>query len=606
MHFSDLAWDPDADSVPRAWHVGRYLRRYLDRHLAPCPGFRLRLGTRVVGAEPCGGGGRGEEGRWKVVLETDDGSRETALFDHVVVASGHFGEPIVPVQALPEPLRIPVVHSSHYRHLEGLLGTAPTPLKGCILVVGGQMSGVEIAGTIASHLSAVANAPGDQSALPGVEKLTVHHLVQRPIWVMPTFTTPEPKAKAPPFLPLDFASYNTNNRPVPLQNTQGHITKDAAHAAHAMFEHALGTDQAVFSPLLRFDDDAKAEPPYLAVSDWYCDFVRSGHIVLSKGKLDTLRGTTAVVSSPDGLDEVHNVVAVVLATGFDPSSSLGFLSQDTLRKLHHSPQHLAQPLALAFHGTHHPEVPGLGFVGVYRSPYWGVIQMQAKFLAELWSHSSDALPKPMWRKLAADDSVQRTLALRDDPRLSQFPMGDYAWLMQEFSEALSMERISILPALPSRLPSHPSGHFSGTAQFLLRDRTLDGLRCAGGPDGADEDGGGMEYLYVEDGDFKTDAGFGFPATRRYVWRYDERRDVLSVWFAKPDDPRRADYLFHEVEFEQRQSGGWGAKAGHLCIDDYYHVRYTFAFEAVNLAEWSIEYTVKGPRKNYTIRGVYRR
>ncbi|KAF4509186.1 hypothetical protein G6O67_005474 [Ophiocordyceps sinensis] len=446
-----------------------------------------------------------------------------------------------------------------------------------------------------------------------------------------------------------------------------------------MFEHALGTDQAVFSPLLRFDDDAKAEPPYLAVSDWYCDFVRSGHIVLSKGKLDTLRGTTAVVSSPDGLDEVHNVVAVVLATGFDPSSSLGFLSQDTLRKLHHSPQHLAQPLALAFHGTHHPEVPGLGFVGVYRSPYWGVIQMQAKFLAELWSHSSDALPKPMWRKLAADDSVQRTLALRDDPRLSQFPMGDYAWLMQEFSEALSMERISILPTglpllshnrqpldmltpsaymsptagdddvsvkeaaksrqdtldvctrglttprfvaravfrsllgtwklerdLTSRLPSHPSGHFSGTAQFLLRDRTLDGLRCAGGPDGADEDGGGMEYLYVEDGDFKTDAGFGFPATRRYVWRYDERRDVLSVWFAKPDDPRRADYLFHEVEFEQRQSGGWGAKAGHLCIDDYYHVRYTFAFEAVNLAEWSIEYTVKGPRKNYTIRGVYRR
>lgn len=191
MHFSDLAWDPDADSVPRAWHVGRYLRRYLDRYLAPCPGFRLRLGTRVVGAEPCGGGGRGEEGRWKVVLETDDGSRETALFDHVVVASGHFGEPIVPVQALPEPLRVPVVHSSQYRHLEGLLGTAPTPLKGCILVVGGQMSGVEIAGTIASHLSAVANAPGDQSALPGVEKLTVHHLVQRPIWVMPTFTTPE-------------------------------------------------------------------------------------------------------------------------------------------------------------------------------------------------------------------------------------------------------------------------------------------------------------------------------------------------------------------------------------------------------------------------------
>ncbi|KAM4054491.1 flavin-binding monooxygenase-like domain-containing protein [Hirsutella rhossiliensis] len=684
MHFADLAWDSDADVVPRAWQVGRYLRRYLDRYLDPCPGFRLRLRTRVVCAEPCSGGGGGGEGGWNLVLETDDGSRETAHFDCLVVASGYFGKPVIPAHALPEPLTVPVVHSSQYRDLKSLLGTTPPPANGRILVVGGQMSGVEIAGTIASHLSAAANAPDGQCALPGADGLTVHHLIQRPIWVMPTFTTPEPKAKAPAFLPLDFASYNANNRSVPLENTQGHISKDAARSVHAIFEHTLGTDQAVFSPLLRFDDNAKAEPPYLAVSDWYCDFARSGRIVLSKGKLDTLRGTTAVVTSPDGIDEVSNVVAVILATGFDPSASLSFLPRDALDKLHYSPQHRAQPLALAFHGTHHPDVPGLGFVGFYRSPYWGVIQMQARFLAELWSHPGTALAEPLRRKLAADDSVQRTLALRNDPRLSQFPMGDYAWLMQEFSEALSLERTSISPSglpmlsynrqpldmltpsayvspasngdsdskdeaaksrqdthnvctqglttprfvaravfrsllgtwklerdLISRLPSHPSGHFSGTAQFLLRDKTPDGLRCAGGAnddgnDGGEGDDGGMEYLYIEDGDFKTDAGFGFRATRRYVWRYDERHDVLSVWFAKTDDPRRADYLFHEVEFQQPQGGGWSAKAGHLCIDDYYDVNYNFAFEAVNLAEWSIEYTVKGPKKDYTIRGGYRR
>ncbi|KAG5913080.1 hypothetical protein E4U53_005023, partial [Claviceps sorghi] len=120
---------------------------------------------------------------------------------------------------------------------------------------------------------------------------------------------------------------------------------------------------------------------------------------------------------------------------------------------------------------------------------------------------------------------------------------------------------------------------------------------------------GLEYLYVEDGEFKTDQGYGFRATRRYVWRYDDKTESLSVWFAKPHDPKRADYLFHEIDFVQPEPGchgRWTARAGHLCIDDYYAVEYNFAFEAVDLKEWSIEYAVNGPNKDYTIRGKYSR
>jgi hypothetical protein len=94
-----------------------------------------------------------------------------------------------------------------------------------------------------------------------------------------------------------------------------------------------------------------------------------------------------------------------------------------------------------------------------------------------------------------------------------------------------------------------------------------------------------------------------------VWRYDERKEVLSVWFTKPDDAQRADYLFHEIEFlppEQGREKGWAAKAGHLCIDDFYDVSYNFAFGAVNLKEWKVEYGVKGPKKDYTIKGTYTR
>ncbi|KAG5926635.1 hypothetical protein E4U42_003072, partial [Claviceps africana] len=593
---------------------------------------------------------------------------------------------------------VPVVHSSQYWDLPSLFRGAASA-RGKILVVGGQMSGVEVAGTVAAHLSSAAHAPGT-SPVPDMDQCSVHHVVQRPVWVYPLHTTAGPRGAgaAAPFLPLDFAMYDQNRRPAPLANTQGHVDEEAARTAHALFQTALGTDQSVFSPQLRVTDADKLRPPYLAISDWYCGFVRSGLIALSTGRLASLGGHTATLADGTRIDDV---VAVVLATGFDPSPSLSFLPPDVLHTLGHSPRHPEQPLALAFHGTHHPAVPHLGFVGMYRSPYWGVMQMQARFLAEYWSSSSSsssAAPArhpdqgPLRRKLQHDDSIRRTLALRDDPRLSQYPMGDYLFLMHDFAEALSIPRVD-LPSpdgkppldmltpsrypspsddaaaqdaaqklrrdtlqttmdglttprfvpravfrsllgtwklerdLHSRLPTHPSGHFSGTARFHLRDKTPDGLRCAGSPGGLDpsepgepgEPGTGLEYLYVEDGEFKTDQGFGFRATRRYVWRYDEERESLSVWFVKPDDPRRADYLFHEIEFLQPNqgchghghghdsgAGGWTARAGHLCIDDYYDVKYNFAFEAVNLKDWRIEYAVKGPKKDYTIRGNYSR
>lgn len=452
---------------------------------------------------------------------------------------------------------------------------------------------------------------------------------------------------------------------------------------HTIFETSLG-DQEQFSPLLMPNTKERDQPAYLAVSDWYSNFVRSGMITLSSGKVISLEGD--LVTLDDHGAQIDDIAAVVLATGFDPSPCVDFLPQEILATLQHSLQHYNQALALAFHGTYHPEVTNLGFVGFYRSPYWGVMQMHARFITDLWSgQTSEALE----RKLQADDSIKRTLSLRDDPRLSQFPMGDYMYLMQEFSEALSIPmHESIMPDTPtlsrnnlpldtltparypspkddpkakeeaetslkqtrdlaieclttprfvargvfrsllgtwrlerdltSRLPSHPSGQFVGTAQFLLRDRTSEGLQCASDPNSAavcDDDNGeeDLEYLYIEDGEFKTTSGFGFKATRRYIWRYNSKKDIISVWFAKPDDQKRADYLFHEIEFEppsgdvkRREKEGWAAKAGHLCIDDYYNVKYNFAFKAVNLEKWSIEYTVNGPKKDYTIHGTYER
>jgi hypothetical protein len=451
-----------------------------------------------------------------------------------------------------------------------------------------------------------------------------------------------------------------------------------------MYQTALGTDQSVFSRAVSVSTAETADPPYLAVSDNYMDFVRSGLISVSRGKLDTLAGHQATLS-PSGT-KIDDVAAVVLATGFEAFSSISFLPASVHETLSLCPSDLYNTVALAFHGTHHPSIPNLGFVGFYRSPYWGVMEMQARFLTALWTAggpSSSSLPPSLKNALETDISIEQTLNLRTDPRASQFPMGDYPWLMQEFASALDLQlsaHLGKMPSLPpagmemsiltparypsrsltefqraevtkslqqteatvwaglcsakfvakavfrsllgewklerelmSKLPSHPSGHFSGTAKFLLRAGTKDGREAefdAPGEDGSD----GLEYLYVEEGDFKAANGLTFRATRRYVWRYNEKSDKLSVWFVKTDDPKKADYLFHNVDFvvpmqdgEAEIGGmGWEATAGHLCIDDFYDVRYRFHFEAVNLRDWRLSYTVKGPKKDYMIDGVYSR
>jgi hypothetical protein len=725
VQFSGLAWEADAPEFPRAWQVGRYLERYRERYLRD---VELRLGWKVIEALQTKRDGKG----WTVKV-TNGNSEETREFDHLLIGTGYFGQPIISPD-ITQNVSIPVVHSSKYRDLESLLGKRNNGQGGKILIVGGQMSGIEIAGTVATHLSSAIHSP-DAGPIKNANRFSIHHIIQRPVWVFPLHTAFQTGWTSPDFGPLDLPSYNLANRPKPLVNTQGHITVEAAKMLNGIYQMVCGTDQEEFHPLLGVKGEITAQQPFLAVSDPYMDFVRSGFISVSRGKLESLVGDKATIQEVNtngketgATSEIDDIAAVILATGFDVAPSLSFLPPSVLQTLSHDPSDINNALALAFHGTHHPSVPNLGFVGFYRSPYWGVTEMHARFLAYLWS-TEQTHPSPAFQKaMHEDDSIKRTLALRTDPRRSQFPMGDYPWLMQEFATVLGIEISDVLGATPplphnnlpldiltparyaavnaskeqeaerreslkqthesamagltggkfvaravfrsllgtwklerevkSQLPSHPSGHFSGTAMFLLREATWDGRkgaksgvskvgydaepaaqtsaedatvanRMAGLSVNAEKEAEPeksveLEYLYIEEGEFvAAEGGLRFPATRRYIWRYDEKRDVLSQWFVRTDDNKRADYLFHEIEFvvppaakgsdverklgdRDRECKGWKAKAGHLCVDDYYDVEYDFKFAAINLKEWRIGYTVKGPKKDYRIDGTYTR
>jgi cation diffusion facilitator CzcD-associated flavoprotein CzcO len=184
--FSDLAWPEDAPQLPLAWQIGQYLDRYLQTY---CLGAKLRLGTRVQQVErQAASPSEGVRSAWRVHTRSSQGEIKEETFDYLLVASGFFGKPAMP-DASRGDHQIPAIHSSQYRDLQSLLGKTDGPGTK-ILVVGGQMSGVEIAGTIASHLSSAVHSPGP-STISNPDKYTIHHITQQPAWVFPLHTSPK-------------------------------------------------------------------------------------------------------------------------------------------------------------------------------------------------------------------------------------------------------------------------------------------------------------------------------------------------------------------------------------------------------------------------------
>lgn len=350
----------------------------------------------------------------------------------------------------------------------------------------------------------------------------------------------------------------------PLENSSGHITTEAAGITHGFLKSVLGGDQANLGlPELTMTEDVMLEPPYLGISDQYYEFVRSGKIRITRGKVTKPSDTSSnSISVKDGEEEnlLDNIAAVIFATGFDPSSSLNFLPENILEGLGFDPKSERVPLALNVHGSICKKVLSLGFVGFYRSPYWGVMQKQAEFLGKFWSGDEKAA-----EAVAKDETLEKILQLRNDPRIAQFPMGDYPYLMENFSEILNIKRIepegaakgsrsgnvlssrylhnnsskiqrqqsaaAILNAdrtlklsaesgrfvpwaiframqgdwnlereIISRRSDYPSGNLSGSAYFNPRTPT--------------DDSYDFEYLYQENGEFVSGQGFRFTATRR--------------------------------------------------------------------------------------------
>jgi hypothetical protein len=298
-------------------------------------------------------------------------------------------------------------------------------------------------------------------------------------------------------------------------------------------------------------------------------------------------------------------------------------------------------------------IPTLGFVGFYEGPYWSVMEQQARLLVETWSTETPVMSRNRAGKIFQFDDAENMRAAMKAKSLQvpQFWQADYVGLVEEIARHTGVSRNDRMfgdragPAFPARycgdsandeatsvvnevselfkasqneakfvaaavfrgmqgiwtisrrISSHkvsmPGGTFNGTAHFHPRFPT-DATFVA-------------EYLYIEEGTLALESGPSLPATRRYIYRYNEAEDKISAWFAD-EDGENVGRLFNTWQFEEPSSGhlGWVARGHHWCDPDTYKNTCGFRFKGAMLDNFSIMYEVEGPNKDYSHHSTYAR
>ena len=665
--FSDLSWESmkfggkPVPMFPKAWQVEGYLEEYSRRYV-PSDAFKFRTEVKFAGQIV-----QDAKTAWKVQYVTSgQEALSEQIFDYLVVATGFFNEPR-PIQCKLDGFEqsnspVKFVHSSKYRSLEDLLPSENTSGKKNILVVGGANSGSDAAAAVAFDLSSRQYSPGEEDEL----EYQIHHITPRPVYALPLFVPGDVPGS---FVPIDMKFYDLSKRPEgPISFAFGKQPPETSRFVHGLVQSWLGTDEHEVGfqvPVSNVAGDLDA--PYAAIQEHYAAYARSNLIVPQVGRVTSLQKRegeetlVAHVVTEHGEVAVADIVGVVFANGYTPAPALEFLSEPVKQSLEYDPNDLRLPL-LNFDDliSTHPAVPEAGFMGFYEGPFWGVLEAQARILARKWA--SDNGNRSIGER--TEDSKKREHALREvrkavkseKARVPQYIFSDYLAALEQTSRDLSLERNEngwgprdgqVIPAryldkntnrheaqqtmssmqemlrqsveegrfapratfrgmqgnwkihrrLQSVVVDFPTGTFTGTASFHPRR-----------PTDPEYD---FEYLYIEKGTLVTEQGPSMEAHRRYVYRYREDRDRISVWFVKQDG-RTVDYLYHELDFQipekikERKEASWVAKGDHLCEKDFYSSVSGFEFNGVALSKFTVKHEVKGPRKDYTSDTRYER
>lgn len=171
--------------------------------------------------------------------------------------------------------------------------------------------------------------------------------------------------------------------------------------------------------------------------DGKISFYKNRQIKTRIGRIKAASGSK--VTLEDG-STIADVDTIIFCTGFRPI--FPFFPPEILEAISFDPNDSFCPFLL-HKATFCANLPGLAFVGVYRGPYFLIVELQSKWVAEVFSRKKTITPA----KLKKGELVEKQI--RDQRPRPQFPHSDYVGFACDLAE-----EIGILPS-SSFTENHP-------------------------------------------------------------------------------------------------------------------------------------------------------
>jgi len=446
--FSDFMWPEESPTFPtKASDMHHYLDRYASKYVTVGDQADFRYGCTVTNVKRVESSssnpiisnaaaatadfltGDTLDIQQQYQVEWSDhasGELQSQEFAGVIIATGFFSTPVFPeglASLANSKDSNKVIHSSQYR---SPLDFSPDET---VAVVGASFSALEIAADVRKHAKKVV------SILPQIP------------WILPRYVpNTSANSAAGSYAPLDMVLYQ-RTREAPQVPPSIVMDAEACRARHALLQKLSGSRKQQLSPIGVPTDFTK--PPLVAISDDYLNLVLDGNIDVVQGRVAK---ATILPNNNDDDDNENNkkdsihlelengsvvsgIDRIISCTGYKSQQLGSFLDASLLTTLEYDDKDTGHaPMTLCY-DTFHPRLPGLGFVGMYKGPYFGIMELQARLLAGLYSGD---IPKPL-----SQDSIERALqeskTIRDPttPR-AQFPRYDYIGMMDSLAEQLDL------------------------------------------------------------------------------------------------------------------------------------------------------------------------
>ena len=299
-------------------------------------------------------------------------------------------------------------------------------------------------------------------------------------------------------------------------------------------------------------------------------------------------------------------------TGYRPC--LDFFAEDILEKLSYKPDDLCCPVIL-HRCIFHPSLNHLAFVGMYRGTYWGILELQARWVTSIFAGHRLAPPMDV-QKIGLDLEHQ----LRNQSPRPQFPHRDYVGMANDLVQEVlgrppskSLDIVSpiqfcvdepdakVTNEIMRLCDEAQHGRFVAGVAFraLFRSRwTLE--RTISTPSISTNLHGTARFDAVDQRRFQLIYSEGVEGTvddpfkelRTCLYTYDEAIDTLSVHLY--DGKNAPGPPLYQIRF---QAGGsplrWMGLGDYRSKENACLITYSFVFQGIALLQFEVIYQSNG-------------